>query len=368
MEIDIGHDVPQTVFKFNPLSSYSLDAFINHYLFASHPFHLNDHMDGRSYTIDMRRVSSELYHKIKHQIVEQAPLITNGALFNQLNPEIDCKRKILQKAISDSYFCFGGIVSLSVQNRFNELMWSHYTNETGYMIEFDTNRLLNSIKYNCLNIPIFNQIFFRPVNYKDHPTSINCVECPNIRDINLYNATQKSKEWSYEKEWRLIVTSYPFLGLPENYEIEDQYTDVSKRKLYYDFNAIKRIYLGKRFWNSAYIENKHEINDNCIIYTIKPELIPFIQLLCKYNVDIYMSGCCECAEFRFGTDTFIYSKLQNKYIFDPKYYYLIRSFEKIIEIEISGNNIEVTYSGKHRTKDEDFDDPIIDIQSDFQFT
>ena len=137
MKIFIESNHPQTILKYNPCTQYSKEAFIEHYLFASHPFHLNDLMDGKSYSIDMRNVSDELYYEIKRQTIEQAPLIVEGKYFNQLYPEIDKNRELLQKAICDSYFCFGGIVSLTT-DRFNELMWSHYTNETGYVIEFNT--------------------------------------------------------------------------------------------------------------------------------------------------------------------------------------------------------------------------------------
>ena len=56
-------------------------------------------MDGKSYSIDMRNVSDELYYEIKRQTIEQAPLIVEGKYFNQLYPEIDKNRELLQKAI-----------------------------------------------------------------------------------------------------------------------------------------------------------------------------------------------------------------------------------------------------------------------------
>ena len=77
MKIFIESNHPQTILKYNPCTQYSKEAFIEHYLFASHPFHLNDLMDGKSYSIDMRNVSDELYYEIKRQTIEQAPLIDN---------------------------------------------------------------------------------------------------------------------------------------------------------------------------------------------------------------------------------------------------------------------------------------------------
>lgn len=346
---------PKTVLKFNPFSPYSMDAFVKSYLFASHPFHLNDLMDGRSYTIDMRGITSELYYEIKQQIIKQAPLIINGALFNRLEFDLDKDCNLLQKAICDSFFCFGGIVSLTTQNRFSELMWSHYTNEIGYMVEYDTNRLINSIEHSPQNASIFNQIFLCPVQYKDHPISASCLLHPNIQYINIFNTTQKNKEWSYEKEWRLIATSYPFLGLPKSHKTDDKYTDVSKRKLYYNSDAIKRVYLGKKFWDSEYVKGESELEKNRRVYLIADGLIPFIQSLCKCKGEIYMSGCCDCSEFRHGTDSCACNTKTKECDFSPKSYYITRSFEQIKNIEIKGNMVTVEYDCIHRTKDEHFE-------------
>ena len=49
MEKDITPNSLKSVFKFYSLTDYNLDAFLNHYLFTSHPYHLNDLMDGNHY-------------------------------------------------------------------------------------------------------------------------------------------------------------------------------------------------------------------------------------------------------------------------------------------------------------------------------
>lgn len=353
MKVSINPFIPKTIFKFNPSSNYSRDALINHYLFTSHPFHLNDLMDGRSYSVDMRGVTPTLYNEIKRQIIEQSPLIVNGVSFNQMCSEIDKKYAILQKGICDCFFCFGGIVSLTTENRFNELLWSHYTHETGFMLEFDTQKLIESIIRNDLNKSIFKQLYFEPIQYKEHPVSISCVRYPNVQIINLYNSTQKSKEWDYEREWRIIATSYPFLGIPKELDVENKYTDISKRKLYYEFDAVKRIYLGKRFWSIEHVESKKELNDNVSIYVIRKELVPFIRMLENFKGELYMSGCCDCAEFRFGTDKCT-RNVVGECMFEPEYYYLTRSFERIKSISMNENLVTVEYEGISKTRDEDF--------------
>ncbi|WP_196009228.1 hypothetical protein, partial [Parabacteroides distasonis] len=124
MEKDITPNSLKSVFKFYSLTDYNLDAFLNHYLFTSHPYHLNDLMDGNIYSIDLRNTSNTQYDILKKQIKQQAPQICNKAIWNYLNPESDPGFIQLQTAIMASFFSFGGIISLTKQNRFNELMWS----------------------------------------------------------------------------------------------------------------------------------------------------------------------------------------------------------------------------------------------------
>lgn len=357
MNTDIYKPYPQEVFKFYAPTDYNIEAFTKHYLFPSHPYHLNDLMDSNSYNIDMRDLSYELYDELKKQIINQAPLIVNGELFHKLTPQTDKDYKILQKAILDCYFCFGGIVSLATQNRFSELMWSHYTNnETGYMIEFDTTKLLNSILLNKQN-RIFNNLIFKPVQYKELLISVSCKTNPNIHYINRYNTTQKNKEWSYEKEWRMIVTSYPFLGIPNSLAIQNtKYNNNKKRKLYYSSDAIKRIYLGKKFWGIENIDQEIRIGKNYRQYIVKNHMVTFIKELCEYNGKIYMGGSCDCAEFKFGTDKITINEKRQTPEFNPNYYYEKRAFELIKNIQIEGKSVIVEYDGNFLTSDIYFKD------------
>ena len=357
METDISLDYPASVYKFYSSEGYNKKAFQKKYLFPSHPYHLNDLMDSESYTIDMRGVSVDIYNRIKQQIFEHSPLMMTKAFAKQLNPYTDRDRKVLQNAIMASYFSFGGIVSLASYNRFSELMWAHYAQENGFMLEFDTKRLLESIVRNSKNKD-YKSLHFREIKYKPRPISISCLQNQDIEKINLFNATQKNQEWNYEKEWRIIVTSNQELGLPESVYAEDkQMTDISQRKLYYDKSAIKRIYLGKKFWISC-IKKKEIIpnNENNVrVYRVQSEYIPFVEELCKYIGRVYVSGVCDCSEYKHGTDRYVYNIGTNRYEFNPDYYYQTRSFELIKRMEIIGKDIYVIYDGISRTKDEDFD-------------
>ena len=264
----------------------------------------------------------------------------------------------LQEVINRSYFDFGGIVSLASHSRFNELLWSHYTKETGFVIEFYTDGLLQEIRRHILNYP-FGYLRLAPVVYKDHPVSINCKE-RSIHEINVFNAYQKQKAWSYENEWRILATTNKLIGRTEELE-----KCCLKGYLYYHTNAINRIYLGRKFWKN--ISSLKEKQENKEVYVVKNEYIPFVKELINYRSRIFMSGTGECFEYKFGTDQPVYDVKHNRYEFHPEYYYLTRSFDRIENIKIENSEATVIYEGKCRTKDEDFDNPLSDIESDLNY-
>lgn len=356
MVTDIVPDYPQSTYKFYSNLEHNREALIENYLFVSHPYHLNDLMDGEVYTIDMRKVSVSIYEKMKQQILAHSPAIVEKAFMLKLYPQIDLDRIQLQAAIMSSFFSYGGIVSLATSNRFSELMWAHYTQESGFLIEFDTKSLLDSI-VESNDEKKFSKLYFRKIHYRPHPISISCIETQSVEKINLFNATQKNWEWSYEREWRIILSSKQHLGLPDSVYVEDkEITDVSKRKAYYHNSAIKRIYLGKKFWSTC-IEKREIIprnSDKVRVYKVKTEFIPFVRELCKYQGRVYMSGTCDYSEYRHGTDSCFYNQYKGIYDFDPERYYITRGFELIEKMEIIGKDVYVIYSGTFLIRDESF--------------
>ena len=351
MKTAIAPVFPTSVFKFYPLTYYNIEAFVQHYLFLSHPYHLNDLMDTRGYVIDTRNITPEIYDKLRNQIINYSPLIVNGVDFSKLNYKIDRDYEILRKAISDSYFCFGGMVSISFKDRFNELMWSHYTNETGFMVEFDTLALLKSIKFHKLNNH-FKTLDIRPINYRPNPIGVSCVQHPDIEYINITNATQKKEDWKYEHEWRIIATSYNFLGLPKSLAVQDEkYLDVSKRKLYYDPSSIKRIFLGKKFFEIHNVEKVISIGNHYRQYIIQNQYIPFFKEIGKCK-NIYLSGTSDIVKYAFKDEV---SEEMIERAKSESTYFSERSFELIKQFIADGKLISVDYSNQYIKKNEYFD-------------
>ena len=362
MDIKVPNAVPPYLYKFYSFNEFGISAFLEHYLYLSHPCQLNDFVDGVNYTLDLREIvdTPEEFERLKQEVLNNTPAIKNLFDFNKV---VSMSNKDglyeLQKVINSSYFDFGGIVSLASYSRFNELMWSHYAKETGFVIEFHTDCLLQEIRHHILNYP-FKYLRLGPVVYRDHPISVNC-KWRNIHEINVFNVYQKQKDWSYEKEWRILATTNKLIGRKK--ELEECSL---KGYLYYHTNAISRIYLGRKFWDnvSYFRKEKHENEE---VYVVKNEYMPFIQEITHYISRIFMSGTGECSEYKFGTDRPVYDVKYNNFEFRPKSYYLTRFFERIKNIKIENSEVTVTFEGKYRTKDEEFDDPVSDIESDLNY-
>lgn len=358
MENDIIQGYPQSVYKYYSLSDSSFDnslnSFLYHYLFVGHPFLLNDLMDGVNYTLDMRSITAiESFQRLKQEVIHNTPSIGDYFDLEQISLNNKNGLYLLSNAINNSYFAFGGIISLAT-DRFNELMWSHYTNETGFMIELDTKLLIRGLKKLMLNY-IFDKLIFNPVQYKEYPKSINC-NFYNIHEINILNVYQKHKSWSYEKEWRLLVTSKQFLGIPESLNTpKSGLTNLQKRKFYYTDNTIKRVFLGKKFWEKHSVISEERLGENIRKYVVQEKYLPFIKKLSDYNGFVYMAGACDCSEYRHGSDACVYNITKKQCDFYPNYYYLTRSFELIKIVDIKGKTVTVEYDGKVKTRDEDFE-------------
>jgi hypothetical protein len=114
-------------------------------------------------------------------------------------------RELIAKQLSKRF----GIISFSAGHS-NLLMWSHYTNDgSGFVIGYDTKELEN-----------LGGARLKPVEYRTHlfPVGVSLDETgvhpvPRRSDLDWdLPLSIKSKDWEYEKEWRLIVELNQTIG------------------------------------------------------------------------------------------------------------------------------------------------------------
>jgi len=259
---------PKTLCKFFSIAKYNLDAFSKNYLYASHPFELNDLLDSSGKILSFDDFDLEEKRKIYLSFFgdEISDKIKKEYLKNAENSNF--------KILDEMYFgnhsrSIGNISFVSTDKGFNNiLMWSHYSGHNGFCVEFDVDILLD---YRCLNEKV-KGVFFRPMQYVEEIEVLNLKKEIDFEKDKLvpflYATTVKKNDWDYENEYRLTVfkedMSVPLSKRSSMYE--DKKGVDNGRYFRYSENAIKRIFIGRNFLNSKFI--KFEKNNDFLFFDL----------------------------------------------------------------------------------------------------
>lgn len=174
----------EKLFKYFPLNLYSIDGLLRSYFHLTNPEHFNDPFDCNLN-------------------------LTNN--WGKIKDSNTLKRNNLKNI---------GICSFS-ESIDNPLMWAHYTNNyNGFVLEFTGNKIAINLDENKIK-----RLSLTRVIYPENPVIISS----DYPFAYHYLLTTKFKQWSYEKEWRIIT--------------ELKTTD---RELEYYPESIKGIYIGHK--------------------------------------------------------------------------------------------------------------------------
>lgn len=221
-------EIPEYLYKYYNLSSYSLDAIKKNYLYAASRFELNDDFDCLEQLLDLEEMPDEVlidFYKSWHSLDE---IIENIDYFRKSYPD----HKVT------NYYGGFGVISLS-ENIYSQTMWAHYADSNhGFAVKF--------------NIDNFHERMLGPypVNYKENWTPIKLLDVHEALAF-LYMTNIKSTHWKYENEWRYIGVR-PNMSFPFS---DENKAFIENRKFEYSKNAIKVIMLGSRFLNGTVKEN-----------------------------------------------------------------------------------------------------------------
>lgn len=260
---------PKTLCKFFSIAKYNLDAFSKNYLYASHPFELNDLMDSSGKILSFDDFDLEEKRKIYLSFFgdEISDKIKKEYLKNAENSNF--------KILDEMYFgnhsrSIGNISFVSTDKGFNNiLMWSHYSGHNGFCVEFDGDILLD---YRSLNKKV-KGVFFRPMQYVEEIEALNLkkeIDFENDKIIPfLYATTIKKNDWAYENEFRLTVFKEDMsVPLSKRFSMYKDKKGVNDRYYNYNEKAIKRIFIGRNFFNSKFIKFEQK-KDLSFFYLIK---------------------------------------------------------------------------------------------------
>jgi hypothetical protein len=214
----LKRELPKTLFKYYSLNELSLNVLRNLEIYGSDSFAMNDVFEAHESLIEL---NSDLRNDL---------LKLHNELSNSKNNIDDDDLNMFLQSIMLKFF---GIFSLSSTPN-SQLMWTHYSQNNGFCVEFDYEQLL------------YDNLAFGPfqVNYiKDNPK----FEPISLNEAFLYLSHTKSTTWDYEEEWRM------FLFKPIDMRIDSfeslKNPSLANRLFKIKKNSIIKILLGPKFIN-----------------------------------------------------------------------------------------------------------------------
>jgi hypothetical protein len=201
---------PKLLYKYRSfdINNHSLSILSQNKIFFSSPKHFNDPFDSAIRIRFDIGTKDQIIQKIMDLEKHSNPIITQskarqiakkrwkeGDIYFKKNPDN------IHEEMKNNVFNTAGVFSLTEDSK-NLLMWSHYAlSHEGFCIEFDGIMLGNffanySYYYNKLAM-------LYKVDYSNNYPIVNpYLDTPEQRMIKSFLV--KSKEWEYEKEWRII--------------------------------------------------------------------------------------------------------------------------------------------------------------------
>ncbi|SFZ95179.1 Protein of unknown function [Flaviramulus basaltis] len=237
-KVSLKVDLPKKLYKYYSLSNYSFKNLKDKKIHFSHPYDLNDLMDGSLWLWDLNSFYEEYSKDVKNPLTFQ-----------------EIQKDIYQNH-SNEYYKHRGVLCLT--NSFNnKLFWPHYTSEQGFCIEFNSQEFLNSfgkeeymifpISYEPLKQIKFNDYIIKTIKNKKAEINANLPL--------LYALSFKDEIWEYENEWRILLKkdnlgelSHPLNTIGDlKYNLENK--EIQKRNIPYNSKSIAKIILSTLFFN-----------------------------------------------------------------------------------------------------------------------
>lgn len=253
-------ETPDKLCKYYALNENNVNAFLKHQIYASQLDQLNDLFETPYF--------SKVYDGLTNSQFEKVYKYDNPKSndFESYLDEMEYNYERLKRSYlhTQTYFSTKhlGIVSLT-KNNCHDLMWAHYTNNKGFLVEFNHNRF----KDQTSSAHPFGPF---PINYLKEWEEANVVETGS----GLYwltKALTKKSIWDYEDEYRyLFVSQEEFLLSGWLSSVQDNEFPKRSRLISYSKEAINKVILGFNF----FIEERDNHlailqNDKTALYTIK---------------------------------------------------------------------------------------------------
>jgi hypothetical protein len=231
------------LYKYIPLSNWDFENIFNEKLFLRTATFFNDVFDSAPF------YSEDVFNTILKSHIENFGMILPESLSNN-SQSIDDKFKIYRshfRNLRDSAIQDSALISCFSEDNQSNIMWAHYGNiYQGAILEYDASELLEAAKTHLIELkhkgmfnlpddilkrgPMLEKVVYseyradisdevlkahklvskygEPLDYNDPKYSEIKLEDDIFKKQQRLMFLTKALEWSYEKEWRLIIPNY----------------------------------------------------------------------------------------------------------------------------------------------------------------
>jgi len=231
--------VPRFLYKYYSMSYYSVDALLNNYLYASHPFLLNDKYDCSPDLIDLSNCTLEELITISEPFRASFSIDEISDLYN--SPVRDVIVRDIAHAETNRLFLKFGIISLT-ESPCDILMWAYYAQNRGFVVKLDIEK--------------FKEKLFGPfpINYSESLEKID-YSMHNAAEALFYQSNVKDIRWKQESEWRYL--KYMKNGLHDPIRGGGE---AKVRSHHYDQSALMEIILGYDLFHPRMIKRHRDFD------------------------------------------------------------------------------------------------------------
>ncbi|TRX02057.1 DUF2971 domain-containing protein [Flavobacterium gawalongense] len=279
IRIEFKENIPEYLYKYYPSNENSFNAISNNNFFCSHPFHFNDLTDSTPLSYNFKDLCLEDFKNYYEDLVDE-----NQLLLMYEEDKLNLFRSYCNHYYSELNSMLG-FISLT-KNKMNNLMWGHYSSDSGFKVKFNTPKLVESINKNNEQ----NCLFF-PINYIENKLHIDTSEYGNRLPL-LVDISTKVNDWKYENEWRFIITKSA-MSVPESLvSLKEDYKGENNRFASYDADSIEEIVLGFNFFNGKNFSNKVlKTSDEYRIDAKSQDVTSLLKFICNNkNIIIRQAG------------------------------------------------------------------------------
>lgn len=278
ISIQSKQDKPENIYKYYFPNKKNFNAVANNNLFCSHPFHFNDLTDSTPLSYDFKDLTYEKFKNYYKDLVDE-----NQLLLMYEEDKLNLFRSYCNHYYSELNSMLG-FISLT-KNEMNNLMWGHYSSDSGFKVKFNTQKLIKSInkknEQNCL---------FFPIKYIKNKLHIDTNKYGK-NFILLVDISTKVNDWIYENEWRIVITK-PAMSVPESLvSLQEDYKGENNRFASYGADSIEEIVLGFHFFNGKNFSNQiFKTRDEFQIDAKSQDVTNLLKFICNNNIIIRKAG------------------------------------------------------------------------------